>query len=60
MGPTELNSQFFLGGAEFRRFLLIFACPGIYSISEAQLFAENRKKPQDFAENRLSHLVCPF
>ena len=31
-----------------------------YSISEAQTFAENRRKPQSFAENGLSDLVCPF
>ena len=56
--------------ADFRRFLLIFAFPGNSSILEAQIFAENRRKPQIFAENRrkpqifaetrLSHLVCPF
>ena len=56
--------------AVFRRFLQIFAFPGNYSISEAQIFAENRRKPQIFAGNRrkpqifaetgLSHLVCPF
>ena len=62
----EIRSFF----ADFRRFLLIFAFPGNYSILEAQIFAENRRKPQIFAENRrkpqifaetrLSHLVCPF
>ena len=67
MGQTEPNSQFF---ADFRWFLQILAFPGNYSISEAQIFAENRRKPQIFAENRrkpqifaetrLSHLVCPF
>ena len=66
-GTNARNSQFF---ADFRRFLLIFAFPGNYSILEAQIFAENRRKPQIFAENRrkpqifaetrLSHLVCPF
>ena len=66
-GTNARNSQFF---ADFRRFLLIFAFPGSYSILEAQIFAENRRKPQIFAENRrkpqifaetrLSHLVCPF
>ena len=57
-------------GAKFAGFSLIFAFPGNYSIWEAQIFAENRRKPQIFAENRrklqifaetgLSHLVCPF
>ena len=66
-GTNARDPQFF---ADFRRFLLIFALPGNYSISEAQIFAENRRKPQIFAENRrkpqifaetrLSHLVCPF
>ena len=64
-GSSELSLQFF-----FRRF---FAFPGKYSTSEAQIFAENRRKPQIFAETadfrrkpqifaeiRLSHLVCPF
>ena len=50
--------------AAFRRFSLIFAdfrfSWGIYSTSGAQIFAENRRKPQIFAETRLSHLVCPF
>ena len=67
MGQTEPNSHFF---ADFRWFLLIFAFPENWSISEAQIFAENRRKPHIFAENRrkpqifaeirLSHLVCPF
>ena len=48
-GTNARNSQFF---ADFRRFLLIFAFPGNYSILEAQIFAENRRKPQIFAENR--------
>ena len=66
-GTNAQDSQFF---ADFRRFLLIFAFPGNCSISGAQIFAENRRKPQSFAENRrkpqifaetrLSHLVCPF
>ena len=61
MGQTEPNSQFF---ADFRWFLLIFAFPGNYSISEAQIFAENRRKPQIFAENpfvpfSLSLLIPP-
>ena len=66
-GTNARNSQFF---ADFRRFLLIFAFPGNYSILEAQIFAANRRKPQIFAENRrkpqifaetrFSHLVCPF
>ena len=66
-GTNAQDSQFF---ADFRRFLLIFAFPGNCSISGAQIFAENRRKPQIFAENRrkpqifaetrLSHLVCPF
>ena len=56
--------------AVFRWFWQIFAFPGNYSISEVQIFAENRRKPQIFAENRrkpqifaetrLSLLVCPF
>ena len=33
------------GGADFRR--------------QPQIFAENSRKPQTFAETRLSHLVCP-
>ena len=50
MGQTEPNSQFC---ANFRWFLLIFlAFPGNYSISEKQIFAENRRKPQIFTENR--------
>ena len=66
-GTNAQDSQFF---ADFRRFLLIFAFPGNCSISGAQIFAENRRKPQIsaenrrkpqiFAETRLSHLVCPF
>ena len=66
-GTNAQDSQFF---ADFRRFLLIFAFPGNYSISGAQIFAGNRRfsqktagnrrKPQIFAETRLSHLVCPF
>ena len=53
MGQTEPNS-------------LIFAFPGNYSISEAQMFAgtadfaENSRKPQMFAEAHLSHLGFPF
>ena len=58
-GTNARNSQFF---ADFRRFLLIFAFPGNYSILEAQIFAENRRKPQIFAENRrfLQKPVCPI
>ena len=66
-GTNARDSQF---SADFRRFLQIFAFPGNYSISEVQIFAENRRKQQIFAENRrkpqifaetpLSHLVCPF
>ena len=56
-GTNAQDSQF---SADFRRFLLIFAFPGNYSISGAQIFAENRRKPQIFAETPLSHLVCPF
>ena len=55
----DKHSQCF---ADFRFFF-----PGNYSISEAQIFAENRRKPLIFAENRrfsqkirLSHLVCPL
>ena len=61
MGQTESHSQFF---EDF------FAFPRNYSMSEAQIFtenrrklqifAENRRKPQIFAETRLSHLVSPF
>ena len=56
--------------AVFRRFSLIlqiFVFPGKYSISEAQLFAENRRFSQKTTGNRrilqkrvLSHLVCPW
>ena len=66
-GTNARDSQFF---ADFRRFLLIFDFPGNCSISGAQIFAENRRKPQIFAgnrrkpqifaETRSSHLVCPF
>ena len=58
-GTNARNSQFFV---DFRRFLLIFAFPGNYSILEAQIFAENRRKPQIFAENRrfLQKPVCPI
>ena len=58
-GTNARNSQFF---ADFRRFLLIFAFPGNYSILEAQILAENRRKPQIFAENRrfLQKSVCPI
>ena len=65
-GTNARDLQFF---ADFRRFLQIFAFRN-YSISGAQIFAENHRKPQIFAENRrkpqifaetpLSHLVCPF
>ena len=39
----------------------IFAFPGNYSISETQIFAEKRRKPQISAENRrfLQKPVCP-
>ena len=33
---------------------------GNYSILRAQIFAENRRKLQIFAETRLFHLACPF
>ena len=56
-GTNARDSQF---SADFRRFLQIFAFPGNYSILGAQIFAENRRKPQIFAETPLSHLVCPF
>ena len=36
------------------------AFPVNYSMSEAQIFAENRRKLQIFAETDLSHLVCRF
>ena len=49
MGQTEPNSQFSI---DFRRFLQIFAVPRTYSISEVQIFAENRRKPQILAEKR--------
>ena len=44
-------------GAEFAVFSQIFAFPGKYSTSEAQIFAENCRKPQIFAETGLSHLL---
>ena len=58
-GTNARNSQFF---ADFRRFLLIFAFPGNYSILEAQIFAENRRFSQKTAENRrfLQKPVCPI
>ena len=67
MGQTEPNSQFFSTQifADFF-FFLIFAFPGNYSISEVQVFAENRRKPQILAENRrkpqkiLQKPVCPI
>ena len=42
--------------------LLIFAFIGIFSIWEAQIFAENRMKTADFAENRrvLQKPACPI
>ena len=53
--------------ADFCRFSLFLE---IIAFREAQIFAENRRKPQIFAENRrkpqifaetgLSQLVCPF
>ena len=46
--------------ADFRWLLQIIAFPRKYSMLEAQIFAENRRKLQIFAETRLSHLVCPF
>ena len=55
MGQTE--PELF---TDSRNFLQIFAFPRNYGISEAQLFAENRRKLQNFAETRLPHLVCPF
>ena len=36
--------------AVFRRFSLIFADPGNYSISEAQIFGDFRRKPQKTAK----------
>ena len=58
-GTNAQDSQFF---ADFRRFLLIFAFPGNCSISGAQIFAENRRKPQKTAGNRrfLQKPVCPI
>ena len=54
--------------ADFRRFLLIFAFPGNYSILGAQIFAGNRRISQqtaDFCRNpfvpfSLSLLVPPY
>ena len=56
--------------AVFHWFLQIFAIPRNYNIWEAQIFAENCRKPQIFAENRrkplnfaethFAHLVRPF
>ena len=43
-GTTAQDSQFF---ADFRRFLLIFAFPGNYSISGGTDF---RRKPQETAD----------
>ena len=56
------SSQMF---ADFCRFSKM---PANYSIFEVQIFAESHRKPfaescrkpQIFAETRLSHLVCPF
>ena len=56
---------------EIRRFSLIFAdfrrnslelqhFGGADFCRKPQETAENRRKPQIFAETRLSHLVCPF
>ena len=55
-GTNVRDSQFF---ADFCRFSLF---PGNYSISGAQIFAENRRKPQIFAENRrkLQEPLCPI
>ena len=47
MGQTEPNSHFF---ADFRLFSQIFAFPRNYSIWEAQIFAGNRRKPQETAD----------
>ena len=55
--------------AEFAVFqlykLLIFASPGNYGISDAQILANFRRKPQIFAENRrklrnFAETVCPI
>ena len=64
MGQTEPNSQF------FRRFSLIFtdfrfSCElqhfgGADFRRKLQKTGDFRRKPQIFAETRLSHLVCPF
>ena len=58
-GTNARNSQFF---ADFRRFLLIVAFPGNYSLLEAQIFAESRRLSQKTAENRrfLQKPVCPM
>ena len=58
-GTNARNSQFF---ADFRRFLLIFAFPGNYSILEAQKTAGNRRFSQKTAENRRfsQKPVCPI
>ena len=45
------KGQTFKGGGRFSR-RCFFAFPGNYSISEAQILAENLRKPQIFAENR--------
>ena len=57
IGQTEPNSQFL---ADFRWFLLIFAFLGNYSILEAQIFAENRRKPGEFQVTVCGVTVCPF
>ena len=59
MGQTEPNSQFF---ADFRWFLQIFAFPGNYSTSGAQIFAGNRRFSQKTAGNRRfsQKPVCPI
>ena len=51
---NEKGQTNWTNGAEFAVFsqiLLIFAFPGKYNISEAQIFAETRRKPRIFAEN---------
>ena len=58
-GTNARDSQFF---ADFRRFLQIFAFPGNYSISGAQIFAGNRRFSQETAGNRrfLRKPLCPI
>ena len=63
MGQTEPNSQFFADFADFRFSWELQHFVGTDFRRKAQEtaeFPENRRKPQNFAETRLSHLVCPF